>query len=68
MNLIINKTYIKENKLISKIEYDNKEYDMYFQVEKEYSKYLCDDNANAFLIALLPFIVKHNYGKPCRLL
>lgn len=62
MDFVINKTFIKENKLISKIEYDGKEYDMFFAVEKEYLKYLCDDNANAFLIALLPFIVKHNYN------
>ncbi len=62
MDLIINKTYIDNNKLVSKIEYENKSYDMYFKVEDEYKKYLCDMNANSFLIALLPFIVKHNYN------
>ena len=62
MDLIINKTFIKNNRLISKIQYDNKEYDMYFEVEDEYKEYLCDENANAFLIALLPFVVKHNYN------
>lgn len=59
--LIINKPRIENNKLISKIEYENKEYELFFQVENEYIEYLCDDNANAFLVALLPFIVKHNY-------
>lgn len=61
MILVINKPYIKDNKLLSKIEYNNKEIEMYFEVERQYVKYLCEDNANAFLIALLPFIVKHNY-------
>lgn len=61
MSLVINKPYIKNNRLISKIEYDNKEYDLYFEVEKEYTKYLTDDNADCFLITLLPFFVKNNY-------
>ena len=61
MNLIINKPYIDGNKLVSKIEYDDKKYDMYFEVEDKFLEYLCDDNENAFLIALIPFIVKHNY-------
>ena len=62
MDLIINKPYIQNNKLISKIEYDNKNYDLFFEVEEENAKYLCEENANSFLIALLPFIVKHNYN------
>ena len=61
MQLIINKPYIKDDKLISKIQYENKEYEMFFQVKKKHVKYLCDDNCNSFLIALLPFAVKHNY-------
>ena len=62
MDLIINKSFIKDNKLISKIEYEDKSYELYFSVDNEYIKYLCDSNSNAFLIALLPFIVKHNYN------
>ena len=61
MKLIINQPFIDHNKLVSKIEYDNKSYNMFFEVENEYVKYLADDNANAFLIALIPFVVKHNY-------
>ena len=61
MKLIINQPYIDKNKLISKIEYNNTSYDMFFEVDNEYVKYLTDDNANSFLIALIPFIVKHNY-------
>lgn len=59
--IIINKPYVKKNRLYSKIEYEGKEYDMYYEVEDEYSKYLCDDNSDAFLVSLIPFIVKHNY-------
>lgn len=59
--LKINKPYIKNNRLYSKIEYEKKVYDMYFEVEDEYKKYLCEDNADSFLVALIPFIVKHNY-------
>lgn len=61
MMLIIGKPYIKNNKLISKIKYSENEYDMFFEVEDEYIKYLCEENANAFLISLIPFIVKHEY-------
>lgn len=62
MKLIINKPRIEKNRLISKIEYSkNKEYDLFFEVDDEYSRYLSTDNANAFFIALLPFIVKFNY-------
>lgn len=59
--LKINKPFIKNNRLYSKIEYDNNIFDMYFEVEDQYKKYLCDDNADSFLVALIPFIVKHNY-------
>lgn len=62
MNLIINQPRKEDNKIISTIQYDSKSYDMFFEVEKEYSDYLNTDNANSFLIALLPFIVKHNYN------
>ncbi len=62
MDLIINKPYILENKLISTIEYENKKYDLYFKVNNEYKDYLSDDTANAFLIALIPYIIKHNYN------
>ena len=38
MYLKINKPYIEKNRLYSKIEYENKTYDMYFEVENEYFK------------------------------
>ena len=61
MQLTINKAKVIDNRLISCIEYENKKYDMYFEVEKEYAKYLCDETLDAFLVSLIPFIVKHNY-------
>ncbi|MBQ8234473.1 MAG: hypothetical protein IJZ36_02675 [Bacilli bacterium] len=60
MKLIINEPHIKNNRLISNIKYGNKQYDMYFEVEKKYTKYL-SNTSNAFLVALLPFIIKHEY-------
>lgn len=66
MKLIINKPYIKGNRLFSKIEYDEKSYNMFFEVEPDYVQYLCNENANAFLISLIPFIVKHNYDVEIR--
>ncbi len=60
MNLKINKPYIVDNRLYSKIEYGKNVFDLYFEVEKEYSNYLCVENADAFLVSLIPFIVKHN--------
>lgn len=50
MDLIINKPRIYENKLISKIEYEDKVYDLFFEVEQEYVKYLTVENANSFLL------------------
>ena len=62
--LIIGKPKIKKHeqcyRLISTLKYDeNKTYDMWFEVEEEYGKYLCSENADAFIIALLPYFVKH---------
>lgn len=61
MQLIINKAKIERNRMISCIEYEDKKYDMYYEVEEEYVKYLCDETLDAFLVSLIPFIVKHNY-------
>ena len=61
MNLVINKAKVIDNRLVSCIEYDNKKYDLYFEVEKEYVKYFCYETLDAFLVTLIPFIVKHNF-------
>ena len=47
-------------RLTSTLMYDKgTTYDMWFEVEKEYKDYLCDENADAFLIALLSYVIKH---------
>lgn len=61
MDLIIGKPYVDGNKLISKIVYSDKEYDMFFEVDDDYKKYLCYENSDAFLVSLIPFIIKHEY-------
>ena len=61
MQLIIHKSSIIGNRLVSQIEYDEKKYDMYFEVEDEYVQYLSDETLDCFLVSLIPFIVKHNY-------
>ena len=61
MELKINQPYIKNNKLISKIDYESKNYELYFEVNEEYKEYLCSDTANAFLITIIPFAIKHEY-------
>lgn len=65
--IIINKPRITEDKnsclLKSVIELpDNTKYDMWFKVEKEYKDYLCTEKSDAFLVALIPYFVKHNYN------
>ena len=61
MKLTINNPRIENNRLYSLIEYNNTSYDMYFEVEKEYISYLCDEVCDAFLVSLIPFIVKNNF-------
>ena len=57
--LIIGQPYIENNRLCSKIKSEKTEYIMWFQVEEEYIKYLCYERADAFLIALIPYFIKH---------
>ena len=48
--------------LESKIFLNDKEvYNLWYKTEKKYEEYISVENANAFLITLLPYIVKHNY-------
>lgn len=62
MKLLFNKVYVKNNKLCCDIILPNKEtYTMWYEVEDKYVEYLCDDNYNSFLVALIPYIVKHEY-------
>lgn len=56
--IIIKEPYIQENKLCSEIETET-EYNMWFEVEEENVKYLCCEKADAFLVAILPYAIKH---------
>lgn len=56
--VIIEAPYIQGNKLCSKIKTEI-EYTMWFEVEEEYIKYLCYEKADAFLVAILPYAMKH---------
>lgn len=62
MELKINKPYLNGKRLVSKIEYENEKYDLFFEVNEEYKNFLNVETANAFLIALLPFAIKHEYN------
>ena len=56
--LTINQSYIKDNRLCAEI-LAEKPYEMWFEVEEEYKKYLCNEKEDAFLIAVLPYAIKH---------
>ena len=52
---------LNKAKLVAEIRVENSEkYNLWFEVEKEYEKYLCVETADAFLVALIPYFVKHN--------
>ncbi len=62
--ILIRKPYIEQkgNKsfLYSNITIKNKNYKMFFSVNKEYEKYLVDDRSDAFIVALLTYAMKEN--------
>ncbi|WP_042221721.1 hypothetical protein [Oceanobacillus manasiensis] len=62
--VIIEEPYIKRNgeysRLCADVFIDNKKYEMFYEVENEYEKYLCTERIDAFLIGLLPYALKHN--------
>ncbi len=65
--IIINKPEItsgydeNHKRLSAKIEGDNFVKDLYYEVEKEYEKYLCYERGDAFLIGLLYFAMINGY-------
>ncbi len=47
-------------RLIATLIYEEKKtYDLWFEVEKEYKDYLCAENSDAFLVAILSYLIKH---------
>lgn len=57
--LILEKPYIEKNRLCANIKIDDETYTMWFEVEKDYIEYLCYEKADAFLVAIIPYIIKH---------
>ena len=65
--ITIGNPYIKEMndgtvRLCSIVNYDGKDNEIWYGVNKEYGKYLCYERADAFLLAFLPYAMafKHN--------
>ena len=49
-----------KNKTIIRVESSNKIKELYFEVNEEYSEYLCDDLYDSFVVSLVPYAVKHS--------
>lgn len=69
MAIIINQPYIEtiedgKVRLCSKIEGDINDI-LYYEVEKKYQQFLCDDRADAFLIGLLNLVMYANIDVVC---
>lgn len=60
--IVISKIFKKENensiRICSNIKYDQGNYELWFEIEKEYEKYVCVEKEDAFLIAILPYAIK----------
>lgn len=61
----INKPYLEEigNKirLCAEIEKDREKTILWYEVDKKFGKYLCNEHIDAFVVMLIPFIVEHGY-------
>ena len=64
--IYLKKPYIKENKnksrLIFDIKIDNEEKKVWFEVNSEYTKYLCDDRVDAIVVGLLSYAMRNNHN------
>lgn len=62
--LVINKIEkkLKDNaiRMTAFITFDNKEEECWFEYPLEYQEYVCNERCDAFVIALLPYAMKHN--------
>lgn len=59
--IVIDIPYIKENRLYFPFREDEIEKQVWFEVEKEYEKYLVADRCDAILIAILNYAMKNNH-------
>lgn len=55
MKIMIGAPYIKGTRLCSNIEGINDPFTLWYEVKKEYKKYLCTERADGFLIGILPY-------------
>lgn len=63
--IFLHKPYIKKNdktsRLVFDIDIDEDKKSVWFQVDKEYEKYLCDDRVDAILVGLLSYAMRENH-------
>lgn len=63
--LIIESIYLKETKnttlLTADLLFETRKNTCWFEYPKEYTQYLCTERCDAFIIALLPYAMKHQY-------
>lgn len=63
--IYLKKPYIKENKnksrLIFDIKIDNEEKQIWYEVDNEYAKYLCDDRVDAILVGILHYALVNGH-------
>lgn len=56
----LSKIHINENRIIIRVDSTNDIKELYFETTEEYSKFLCDDLYDSFVISLIPYAVKHS--------
>ncbi len=63
--IFLHKPYIKQmnnkSRLIFEIDIDNENKTVFFEVEKKYEKYLCDDRVDAIVIGILSYAMRNNH-------
>lgn len=57
--MIIKNIHKNKNKLIIEVDSSNKIKELYFEVNNEYSDFLCDSLYDSFVVSLLPYAIKH---------
>lgn len=58
-------THEKSSKLSCDINFQNKNYNIWFEVPNEYASYLTIDNCNPFLIGILRYAIETNNDIYC---
>lgn len=67
--ITIHKSYIEQEegwtKLVTDVDLDGEKKQVWASVEKRYGKYLCYERADAMLIGLLPYALRHKHDIAC---